>query len=213
MQISRRTASGRALVFASIGPSGRLLVNGDVTTEELRVAFQEQARAQAGAGADALVIETMTDLEEAKLAVAAACDTGLPVVACMVFDSGRNKDRTMMGTTLEQSAEPLIAAGADVVGANCGQGIDGFAAICKRLRAATDHPVWLKPNAGLPKLADCKVQYDVSPVEFAISAARLVEAGAHFIGGCCGTNPDFIRAIHRHLQKIVPVVGTPGPKP
>ncbi len=200
VQISRRAANGRALVFASIGPSGKLLVNGDVTSEELSTAFAEQARTLSSAGADALVVETMTDLDEAKLAVAAARETGLPVVACMVFDSGKNKDRTMMGATPEQAAEVLTAAGADVVGANCGQGIDGFAAIAKRLRAATGRPIWLKPNAGLPQLAGGKVQYDATPIEFAISAARLVEAGAHFIGGCCGTNPDFVRALAQHLK-------------
>jgi methionine synthase I (cobalamin-dependent) len=166
----------------------------------LGAAFAEQAQVLAGDGADALVIETMTDLDEAKLAVTAARDTGLPVVACVVFDSGKDKDRTMMGTTPEQAAEALTAAGADVIGANCGQGIDGFAAIVKRLRGGTDRPIWLKPNAGLPHLADGHVQYHGSPVEFARSAARLVEAGAHFIGGCCGTNPDFVRALRQRLK-------------
>lgn len=200
VEISRRAANARALVFASIGPSGKLLVNGDITADELRLAFQEQARALAGAGADGLVIETMTDLEEAKLAVAAARETGLPVVVCMVFDSGRNKDRTMMGATIEQAAEELTAAGADVIGANCGQGIAGFAVICQRLRAATDRPIWLKPNAGLPQLTDGKVRYNVSPGEFAACAISLVQVGAHFIGGCCGTNPDFVRALDQHLK-------------
>lgn len=213
VEISRGSASGRALVFASIGPSGKMLVNGDVTTEELSTAFAEQARALASAGADALVIETMTDLEEATLAVAAARETGLPVVACMVFDSGKNKDRTMMGVTPEQAAEALTAAGVDVIGANCGQGIEGFAAIGKRLRAATDRPIWLKPNAGLPQVADGKVQYNVSASDFAGSAARLVEAGANFIGGCCGTNPEFIRAIQQHRHAAPPIAAASGSTP
>ncbi|HZR21627.1 MAG TPA: homocysteine S-methyltransferase family protein, partial [Verrucomicrobiae bacterium] len=95
--LSRAAAAGRARVFASIGPSGKMLLNGDVTAEELAAAFAEQAVALSQAGADGLVVETMLDLEEAKLAVAAARQTGLPVVACMVFDSGKAKDRTMMG--------------------------------------------------------------------------------------------------------------------
>jgi 5-methyltetrahydrofolate--homocysteine methyltransferase len=102
--LSRKAAGKRALVFASIGPSGKLLTNGDVTEEELRAAFTEQAEALVLGGADGLVLETMQDLEEAKLAVAAAKATGLPVVASMVFDSGKDKDRTMMGTTPEQAA-------------------------------------------------------------------------------------------------------------
>src|SRR5258708_38414609 len=96
VEISRGAARGRAMVFASIGPTGKLLLSGEITPEELRAAFAEQARALAGAGADALVVETMSDLAEAELAVRAACETGLPVVACMVFDCGKDKDRTTM---------------------------------------------------------------------------------------------------------------------
>ncbi|MBI3697379.1 MAG: homocysteine S-methyltransferase family protein, partial [Acidobacteria bacterium] len=102
--ISRRAAAGRACVFASIGPSGKLLAAGEIDEKTLSAAFQEQARALAGAGADALVLETMADLAEARLAIAAAQETGLPVVASMVFDTGKNKDRTMTGVTPEQAA-------------------------------------------------------------------------------------------------------------
>ena len=140
-------------------PQRQAAVHGAVGEEDLAQAFAEQAEALAAAGADALVIETMSDLAEAKLAVAAAKRTGLPVVACMVFDSGKDKDRTMMGTPVEQAAETLAAAGADVIGANCGQGPAGYVAICRRLRAATDRPVWIKPNAGLPQIQDGQTVY------------------------------------------------------
>jgi len=139
----------------------------------------------------------MTDLEEAKLVVAAARETGLPVVACMVFDSGKAKDRTMMGQTPEQAAEALTQSGADVIGANCGQGIAGFISICKRLRAATDRPIWIKPNAGLPTVVAGQAQYSATANEFAAFVPSLVEAGAQFIGGCCGTNPEFVAEIRR----------------
>lgn len=195
VEISKRAAAGRAAVFASIGPSGKMLMTGEVTAEELAEAFAEQAEALARAGADALVVETMSDLEEAQLALAAARATGLPVVACMVFDTGRDKDRTMMGQTPEQVAIALTSAGADVIGANCGQGIEGFAAIGRRLRAATDRPIWLKPNAGLPQLVDGRAVYTTAPEAFAAYVPNLVRAGANFIGGCCGTSPEFIRAI------------------
>lgn len=200
-EISRRAASGRAKVFASIGPSGKMLAAGEVTTDELRAAFEEQARALAAGGADALVVETMSDLEEAAIAVTAAKQTGLPVVACMVFDSGRNKDRTMTGVTPEQSAAGLAAAGADVIGSNCGQGIAGFVNLCRRLRAATDRPIWIKANAGLPELVDGRAIYRATPEEFASYIPALLEAGASFIGGCCGTSPEFIRAVDRTLGK------------
>jgi len=200
VEISRRAAAGKALVFASIGPSGRMLVAGEITEDELVATFREQARALAEAGADAIVVETMADLTEARLAVTAALETGLPVVASMVFDSGRNKDRTMMGVTPEQAARELSAVGAHVIGANCGQGIVGYVEICRRLHAATDRPIWIKPNAGLPEMVEGKAVYRVTPAEFASYVPALLEAGASFVGGCCGTTPDFIRAIASALR-------------
>jgi 5-methyltetrahydrofolate--homocysteine methyltransferase len=200
VEISRRAANGRARVFGSMGPSGKLLLNGDVDLPTLRASFAEQAQALAQGGADGLVIETMSDLEEAKQAVSAARETGLPVVACMVFDSGKEKDRTMMGHTPEQSARALTEARADVIGANCGQGIAGFMSICKRLHAATDRPIWIKANAGLPTVLEGRAHYDTSPEQFAESVPGMVNAGASFIGGCCGTGPEFIRATLRAVK-------------
>lgn len=201
VEISRRAAGNRARVFASIGPSGKLMLSGEVTSDELLQAFAEQARALAEAGADALVVETMSDLEEATLALRAARETGLPVVACMVFDSGKDKDRTMMGNTPEQVAQTLTAAGADVIGANCGQGISGFKAICQRLHAATDRPIWIKANAGLPVVVEGRAQYTATPEDFAAHIPDLIAAGASFVGGCCGTRPDFVAAIARRVSQ------------
>ena len=199
VEISRRASAGRARVFASMGPCGKMLFAGEVREEEVTHAFEEQARALAEAGGDAIVVETMSDPGEAKLAVAAAAATGLPVLACMTFDSGREHDRTMMGTTPEEAAAALSAAGVDVVGANCGQGAEAYITICKRLRAATDLPLWMKPNAGLPVVSDGNVHYDTTPQDFARHALSLVEAGAGFIGGCCGTAPEFIRELAARL--------------
>jgi 5-methyltetrahydrofolate--homocysteine methyltransferase len=201
VQISRQAAAGRAAVVASVGPSGVMLMMGQVSEDALRAAFAEQVRAQAEAGADGIVIETMSDPAEAKLAVAAAYETGLPVVACMTFDSGANKDRTMMGATPEQAAEQLAAAGADVIGSNCGQGIAGMVEVCRRLRAATDRPIWIKANAGLPEMVEGRTVYRQTPAEFAAYVPQLVEAGAAFIGGCCGTTPEFIRAVAEKLAR------------
>lgn len=198
-EISRQAADGRARVFASIGPTGKLLMSGDITPDEIQAAFLEQARALAEGGADGLVIETMSDLEEATLAVKAARETGLPVAACMVFDSGKEKDRTMMGNTPEQAAKALAHAGADVIGANCGQGIAGFVSICRRLHATTDRPIWIKANAGLPVMVEGRAQYRTSPQEFAAYLPELMSAGACYLGGCCGTSPEFITAFKAAL--------------
>ncbi|MCX7427569.1 MAG: homocysteine S-methyltransferase family protein [Planctomycetia bacterium] len=199
VRISREAADGRAKVFASMGPSGIMLMMGDVSLEEVQAGFEAQARAMADAGADAIVVETMSDPAEAKLAVAAIQSTGLPVVACMVFDSGANKDRTMMGTTPEEAAEALTAAGVDVIGSNCGRGIEGFVSICRRLRAATDRPIWIKANAGLPEVVDGKTVYTQTAAEFAAFVPELIDAGVSFLGGCCGTTPEFIAAVKSRL--------------
>lgn len=201
VEISRRAAAGKAKVFASIGPSGVMLMMGDKTPDQLRAAFALQAEALARGGADGLVIETMSDPAEALLALEAAKATGLPVVVCMTFDSGKNRDRTMMGTTPEQAAEQLTAAGADVIGANCGAGPETYVQICRRLKSATDRPVWIKPNAGLPEVVNGQTVYRLSCDDFASYVPQLVDAGASFVGGCCGTTPEFIRAICRVLGR------------
>lgn len=199
--ISKRAAGDKAMVFASVGPSGKMVMMGEVSEDDLRAAFVEQTRQMAIAGADGIVIETMADLAEAKIAVSAAKETSLPVVACMTFDSGANHDRTMMGVTPEQAVEGLTEAGADAIGSNCGHGIAGFVAICRRLKAATSLPIWIKANAGLPQMKDGKTVYTQTPAEFASFVPELLEAGASFLGGCCGTSPEFIKSVKEKLNK------------
>ncbi|MCC6729410.1 MAG: homocysteine S-methyltransferase family protein [Chthonomonadales bacterium] len=199
--ISREAAAGRARIFASMGPTCKLVGMDEGETDEVAEAFVEQARAFADAGADGVVVETMSDLEEARLAVRAAVDVGLPVVACMVFDTGREKDRTMMGGTPEQAVEALTAAGAAAVGANCGVGPRAMLPVCRRMKAVTDLPLWFKPNAGMPELENGQAVYRMSPREFAIEVVELARAGAAFVGGCCGTTPEFIGALALELGK------------
>jgi 5-methyltetrahydrofolate--homocysteine methyltransferase len=200
-EISRRAAGEHAKVFGSIGPTNTMLVSGDIDPDELRAAFAEQASALAEGGADAIVIETMSDLNEAVIAVEAVRTTGLPVVACMTFDTGKNKDRTMTGVLPAQAAERLIAAGADAIGANCGMGVDAAAPICSALASATEHPVWIKANAGLPELVGRDVVYKMTPSEYAGHVETLLTAGASFVGGCCGTTPEFIAVMARGLAR------------
>jgi len=207
VEISRRAAAGRARVFASVGPTGIMLMMGDVPPEEVQNAFEAQCQALAEAGADAIVLETFSDPAEILLAVAAAKRTGLPVVACMTFDSGKDHDRTLMGATPEQAAQKLTAAGVDCVGSNCGQGIEGFVKITARLKAATDRPIWIKANAGLPEIIDGRTTYAQTPEGFAAVIPSLIEAGAAFVGGCCGTTPEFIRAVKARIGQLNPGKG------
>jgi methionine synthase I (cobalamin-dependent) len=199
VKISRQAASDSAMVFASMGPSGKMLLTKEVNAEQLRDAFSQQARALALEGPDALLIETMTDLAEARIAAAAALETRLPVIVSMVFDSGKNRDRTIMGTTPEQAATALTSDGVHGIGANCGLGICDFIPVCRRLAAATALPIWIKPNAGLPEMIGGVAKYKTTPAEFEAWAQELVEAGATFLGGCCGTTPEFIRVLAQQL--------------
>ena len=195
VEISRKAAADKAYVFASIGPSGKMLLTKETTEDELQAAFEEQANTHAEAGADGIIVETMIDLVEAKIAAAAAKQTGLPVIASLVFDMGENKDTTLMGNTPEQAVEELLQIGVDGVGANCGQGIEGYIPICKRLRAATDRAVWIKPNAGLPEVEDEKTIFYTTAREFVASVPELIQAGANFIGACCGSDQEFVKEI------------------
>ena len=190
-----RQAAGSALVFASIGPTGKMLLSGEMSSEEASAAFAAQSQSLAAAGADALLIETMSDIAEARLAVEAARLTCLPVIVSFAFDSGKNKDRTMMGATPEAVATAMAEAGADAVGANCGVGVELAVPICRQLRAACDLPLWIKPNAGLPTIEGSGLRYATTAEFFASHYSALRDAGASFLGGCCGSTPEFIRAL------------------
>jgi len=203
VRISKEAAADRAHVFASIGPTGRMLVTQETTAEELQNVFEEQANAQAQAGADGIIIETMIDIEEARIASIAAKQTGLPVIVSMVYDSGEDKDRTMMGNSPEEVVAEISEFGVDGFGANCGQGIEAFLPICRRLRQATDLPIWIKPNAGLPEVVDDGgVVFRTTAQEFVQYVPDLIQAGANFIGGCCGTDQEFIKTIRQTLEEM-----------
>lgn len=192
--LSRRAAAGQ-LVFASMGPAGRRIVAGEISCEQAAAAFIAQAQSLAAAGADALLVETMSDLDEARLALEAARRTGLPVIVSFTFQSGTNQDRTMTGASPEDVAIAMTRAGASAVGANCGVGVEQAVSLCQRLHAACDLPIWIKPNAGLPIVEGSTLRYRTSAERFAAHYAALRDAGAAFIGGCCGSTPDFIRAL------------------
>jgi 5-methyltetrahydrofolate--homocysteine methyltransferase len=195
VELSKRAAGDRVRVFASMGPTGKILATGEIDEPTVLDAFKVQAEALAEGGADALLLETFSAVDEARLAVRAAKPLGLPILVSFAFDSGRMKDRTMMGATPEAAARAMVDEGVDAVGANCGAGPELFPAICRRLKESSGLPVWIKPNAGLPSLVDGRAVYTMEPGSFSSYLPALIEAGASFVGGCCGTSPDFIRAL------------------
>ena len=202
VEISKKAAGNRAAVFASIGPTGKMLLTKETTEEELKNAFEEQADAQAQAGADGIIVETMIDMTEAGIAARAAKRAGLPVIASMVFDSGVEQDTTLMGVTPESAVDEFTKIGVDGVGANCGHGIEGYIPICRRMRKVTDLPIWIKPNAGLPTIIDEKTIFYTTADEFVKFVPDLVEAGADFIGGCCGSDQSFVTAIRKLISEL-----------
>lgn len=195
VEISKKAAGTVARVFASIGPTGRDLPGGAIDEQSVLEAFQLQANALAEAGADALVLETFSDVNEACLAVQAAQPAGLPIVVSFSFHRGPERDQTITGATPEAAAGAMAELGVDAIGANCGAGPEFFPGLCRRLKQASGLPVWVKPSAGMPVLQGGKAIYTMKPEAFAGFVPALVEAGASFVGGCCGTSPDFIRAV------------------
>ena len=203
--ISRQAAGDRALVFASIGPTGKLVSLEELDVAEAESVFAEQAIALAEGGADAIVIETMADLEEAKAALRAclrACD--LPVGVSFTFDSGKDKNRTMMGVSPAQAWKAAKEGGASFVGANCGIGIDAYIKVARELaQCGSDLPLWIKGNAGSPEIAaDGSTHYNAGPEDFSRAVPELVAAGVRFIGGCCGSTPAHVAAIVAAIDSI-----------
>ena len=198
VELAREAAGGRALVSGSVGPTGTLLAPlGPAPPAEVEAAFERQLAALAAAGADLFCIETMTDLAEALLAVRAAkrVAPGVPVVATMTFDPTPRGIFTVMGVTPARAAAALVEAGADVVGANCGNGIEAMVAVVAELAQHAVVPLAVRPNAGLPRLVDGVLAWPETPEFFATRAPALVAAGARLIGGCCGTTPEHVRAL------------------
>lgn len=201
--ISRAAVGPDRHVIASVGPTGKMLLMGDVTEQELYEAFREQVTALEAGGADACCIETMTAVDEACLAIRAAREhTGLEVLCTFTFD--RTADggyHTMMGATPADAARAAAGAGAHVVGANCGQGMEQMAAIVRAMRAALPAvPVMVQANAGLPANVNGVDVFPETPEAMAGRVPAVVRAGAGIVGGCCGTTPAHIAAMGKALR-------------
>ena len=197
-EISREAAGNSIHVLGSIGPTGKMLLMEDVTLDDLHRTYSEQAAALESGGADAIVVETMFDLEEAKSAVRSAREsTRCEIICTMTFDGNEQSGfHTMMGTRPDEAASALIEAGADIIGANCGNGIETMIGIVRELRKVSNTiPIMIQANAGLPLTVDGHIVYPQSPEDTSRWIVPLIEAGADIIGGCCGTTPLHIRKI------------------
>jgi len=205
--LSRRAAdaaksAGRDVkVFASIGPTGLVVMMGDKPREVIAAAFAEAAEAVAFGGADGIVLESFAELDEIAIAIEAVKGkTDLPVVASMTFASGPDKNCTMMGNKPSDLAALALRAGADAVGANCGVGPENYVKVAAMFRAACDLPIWIKANAGLPEMTREGARFPMGPAQFAALVPQLLASGANFIGGCCGTTPEHIRSVVQALR-------------
>ena len=199
---ARSQAPAGRFVVGSVGPTGEFLEPlGPVSEGAMYDAFAEQVKALEAGGADGVVVETMTAVEEAALAVRAAREnTSLVVMATMVFDKGPRGFFTMMGVTPERAVHAMEDAGAQVVGSNCGNGIDNMVEIARRMRAETSGFLLIHSNAGIPRYMTGdgrggEIVYPESPEYMAERFKALAGLGVNIIGGCCGTGPEHIRAL------------------
>jgi 5-methyltetrahydrofolate--homocysteine methyltransferase len=197
VNIAKKVCPEGKFVAGDIGPSGKILKPlGDVSLEEVQKCFFLQARALIESGVDLLIMETMYSLEEAMAAVDGARKGGDSLlIASMTFTQTKNGFFTMMVENIGQCASALVNAGADMIGANCTLGSSEMIDLTKELRASTDRPILIQPNAGNPVIRKGVTFYEQTPSEFAKDAAKIIEAGADMIGGCCGTNPEFIQTL------------------
>ena len=208
VRIAREALNGQGFVIGDIGPFGGLMEPyGEIPRAEVEYAFREQARALVEAGADAIIIETQTALEELEIAIYAAKEAGSPaVIGSIAFDKMLDEDdvRTMMGVSPEQAAEFMVEKGCDILALNCGTGIDmkRAAEIVRRYRSISGLPTMAQPNAGQPVLENMQVLYKETPEEMGAGFPALLDAGARIIGGCCGSTPAHIRRFRELLNSL-----------
>lgn len=204
-EISAKAAGGKAWVIASVGPTGKMTAMGDVSEEDFYNVFKHQMLALEKGGANAVCIETMSAIDEAVAAIKAAKEnTNLEVIATFTFEkTAKGEYRTMMGATPQQAAIASIEAGADIVGTNCGNGIDRMVDIVREIKAAQPEAfVLIHANAGLPTNVDGVDIFPDTPEKMANLTKDVISAGANIIGGCCGTTPEHIKAIKQAVNSI-----------
>ena len=201
VEIAKKEAGNKAYVSASMGPTGQFVEPvGEISFDEMKCAFKEQAKALVSAGADLISLETFLDVKECRAAVIAIREISadIPIIAMMTFDEN---GRSVLGTPPEAAAITLTAAGADVVGSNCGLGVDGIYDVLSRMRTVTDLPLISQANAGLPLLVDGVTVFPATPQEMTMYHSRMADLEVRIIGGCCGTTPLHVRAMKDALER------------
>ena len=202
-EIAKKAAGDKAYVLGDIGPSGEYLKPaGSLKQQELLDAFTEQVNALKEAGADAIILETISDLEELKTAIMAVKEnTDLPLIANMTFQRTESKGfRTTSGISIPQFVNDALMAGCDVIGANCTVSAKDMVELIAEMKPLSTSFLIAEPNAGMPKLIGDKTTYEETPEDFAVFVPALIKAGANIIGGCCGTTPEHIRKIKEVLS-------------
>ena len=203
--ISRKAAGPDRWVIASVGPTGKILMMGEVTEKDMYNVFKEQAMALAAGGADAICVETMSDVDEAGIAVRAAREnTDCEVICTFTLERTVSGDyRTMMGVSPVQAAQAAIEAGAHIIGTNCGNGLKRMVDIVTEIKTVSgDTPILVHANAGLPTTVNGKDIFPDSPQDMAVLVPKIVTAGASIVGGCCGTTPDHISAMRNAVDAL-----------
>ena len=201
--LAKKAIGDSGFVAASVGTTGQILEDegGFATYEDIYNSYKEQVMALEEGGADAVCIETQYSKLEADAAIKATKEnTNLIVICTFTFEQGARGYRTMMGLTPGMAIESAIESGADIVGANCGNGIEGMIEIVKEIRAVTDKPILIHANAGLPVLENGVTVFKDTPEKMAGKVGDLINAGANIIGGCCGTTPEHISAMAHVIE-------------
>ena len=204
-EISRQAAGPDRYVLGSVGPTGKLLLMEEVTEDELYEAFKEQSMALEAGGVNAIMIETMTDLDEARIAVKAAKEnTACEVFCTMTFEKIIGGGyRTMMGISPSEMAETLVEAGADLIGTNCGNGMEDMIGMVKEIRSVQPTiPVLVHANAGMPRLENGVTTFPETPEDMASRVKEIINAGANIVGGCCGTTPAHIAKVREIVSSL-----------
>ena len=204
-KISREAAGNDKLVFGSIGPTGKFLITGEITVDELFHCFKEQSEALLKGGVDAILLETFYDMEEAKTAIdAIKKSTHLDVICSFTYDrQPDNSYKTLMGNTPSEITNALLNTGIEVIGSNCGSGFKNMLDIAKEIRTVNNNiPLLIQANAGLPRIEGDKITYNETPEFISPLIERLISSGVNIIGGCCGTTPEHIKTIRRIVDGI-----------
>lgn len=201
----KKVVGDKAYVSGSVGPSGKLLKPfGDTEPEDIYKSYERQMKVLINAGVDLICIETMTDLNEATLAIKAAKSISpeIPIMATMTFDETPRGFYTIMGVSIEDAVVGLQKAGADIIGSNCGNGIENMIKIAQVFKNFSKLPIIIQSNAGIPEMKEGKLIYSETPEFFGEKAKELINVGVSIIGGCCGTTPEYIKAIRKTVDDL-----------